>query len=155
MKNNIAGILRIILLTLFLIFITYTAYMHQVKGGGPDGSPSIHALCPFGGLESLYTLFTAGNLIDKIYVGTFSLFIISLVLALIFRRGFCGWICPLGALQEWTGRLGKKIMGRSWVMPLKLDSVLRYLKYPVLILIISMTAITASLWVSPHLFLVG
>ena len=108
MKKKTFTAIRVIILAIILIYITFTAYMHQVKGGGPEGSPSIHALCPYGGIESLYTLFSEGTLVDKIYAGTFILFILTLVLAVVTRRSFCGWICPFGALQELLGRLGKK-----------------------------------------------
>lgn len=36
--------------------------------------------------------------------------------ALVLGRAFCGWACPLGTLNEWTGRLGK---GRGSHWPLK------------------------------------
>jgi len=124
--------------------------MHQVKGGGPDGSPSIHALCPYGGLESLYSLFTEGSLIDKIYGGTIVLFILSVVTALLFRRAFCGWICPLGGIQEFMGRIGRKIMGHQLIVPKNVDRYLRYLKYPVLIITVYFSWKTASMWVSPY-----
>lgn len=142
--------IRLILLAFFVFFISFEAYMHQVKGGGPEGSPSIHALCPYGGLESLYTIFTDGSLIDKVYSGTVVLFFLTVVLALLFRRSFCGWICPLGGIQEFLGRLGRKVLGRSLVMPRKLDHGLRVLKYPVLVFTAYLSWKTASMWVSPY-----
>ena len=52
MKNNkFLKNLRYILLAIFLIHSTVEAYLHQLLGGGK--APSIHALCPYGGLESL------------------------------------------------------------------------------------------------------
>ncbi len=150
MKIGKTGKVRLTVLTLLLIFITWEAAMHQIKGGGPDGAPSIHALCPYGGLESLYTIFTSGTFIDKIYAGTLGLFIVTVVLALLFNRGFCGWLCPFGALQEWLGKLGGKILPRKMILPAKLDRVLRYLKYPVLALTLILSWRTASMWVSPY-----
>lgn len=124
--------------------------MHQVKGGGSEGAPSIHALCPYGGLESLFTIFTEGTFINKIYGGTLVLFFVSLITAIVFKRGFCGWICPLGGLQEFLGRLGEKVMGSQLIMPVKIDNVLRYLKYPVLALTALMAWVTASMWIAPY-----
>ena len=57
--------LRWSLLAVFVVLVSIAAYLHQVLGGAK--APSIHALCPFGGLESLYTLFTTGSFIDKIF----------------------------------------------------------------------------------------
>jgi ferredoxin len=150
LKTKTVTKVRLLILVVIVVFITYETYMHQVKGGGPDGSPSIHALCPYGGLESLYTIFTSGSFIDKIYSGTLVLFVVSIITALIFKRGFCGWLCPLGGLQEFLARIGKKIMGRQLVMPVKLDKVLRYLKYGVLVLTAYLAWKTASMWVSPY-----
>jgi len=150
MKMKRVNLFRSVILAAFVLFITFEAYMHQVKGGGPEGSPSIHALCPYGGLESLYTLFTDGSLIDKIYGGTIVLFVLSVITALLFRRAFCGWICPLGGIQEFLGRLGRKIMGRQLIVPEKADRYLRYLKYPVLLFTVYFSWKTASMWVSPY-----
>ncbi|GEA30585.1 4Fe-4S binding protein [Clostridium diolis] len=65
-------------------------------------------MCPYGGLESLYNLIFGGTFIDKIFSGTIIIFVITLIIALIFRRSFCGLICPFGALQEFFGVIGKK-----------------------------------------------
>ncbi len=142
--------LRRIVLAIILIFITYEAYMHQVLGGGSDGSPSIHALCPYGALESLYTLFSSGTFIQKIFSGTVVLFIISVILALIFRRSFCGLICPFGALQEFFALLGKKLFGKQLIIPKSIDKPLRLLKYGVLLLTAGAAWYTAGLWMSPY-----
>ena len=81
------------LLALFVVLVSIAAYLHQVLGG--TKAPSIHALCPFGGLESLYQVFTTGSFISKIFTGTLTLFVITLIVALVFRRSFCGLIAPL------------------------------------------------------------
>ncbi|MGB4661187.1 MAG: hypothetical protein WBI07_18590, partial [Mobilitalea sp.] len=67
-KNNFTRGLRIVILIGLLVYVTYEAYMHQILGGGK--APSVHALCPFGALESLYTLLFMGSFIQKIYSGT-------------------------------------------------------------------------------------
>ncbi len=150
MKKKTISLVRRIILIFFILFITVEAYQHQVKGGGPEGSPSIHALCPFGGLESLLTFLSTGKLLDKIYLGTLSLFIVSVILAIIFRRSFCGWICPFGGLQEFFGLAGKKILRRKFYIPAAVDRYLRFLKYLVLFLILMMTWKTATLWFAPY-----
>lgn len=135
-------------MALFTILITIAAYLHISQGGGK--SPSIHALCPFGGLESLFQVFTTGNFISKIFAGTMILFGITFVLAIIFRRSFCGLICPLGAIQEFIAKLGQKIFKKKFVVPYKIDRVLRYLKYLVLIITVFYAWKTAGLWMAPY-----
>lgn len=130
-NNKVLKSLRYILLAIFLIHSTVEAYLHQLLGGGKE--PSIHALCPYGGLESLYSLIFGGTFIEKIFSGTVVILIITLIIALIFRRSFCGLICPFGALQEFFGIIGKKLFGKRFIMPEKADKPLRYLKYLVLL----------------------
>lgn len=147
-KNSKIKIIRWILLGLFLFFITIQAYMHQILGG--DESPSIHALCPYGGLESLYSLIGSGTLLQKIFSGTMILLVITILLALLFRRSFCGLLCPFGALQEFFGLLGKKIFKKRFSVPTNIDKPLRYLKYIVLLVTIYYAWTAAGLWVSPY-----
>lgn len=149
MKNNKAfKLLRYILLTAFLAIITTEAYLHQLLGGGK--APSIHALCPYGALESLYSMIFSGTPVQKIFSGTFILFIITLLIALIFRRSFCGLICPFGTIQEFFGILGKKIFRKRFIIPSKIDRPLRYTKYITLIITILLAWETSGLWMDSY-----
>lgn len=147
-KGRIAVYLRYTILAIMLIALTLKAYLHQVLGGGV--APSVHAVCPYGGLEALYSFFGAGTLISKIYTGTMLLFIITIVLAIVFRRAFCGILCPFGALQELFGRLGRKIFKRNLIMSTKIDKPMRYLKYVVLAITVFFAWKTAGLWMAPY-----
>lgn len=147
-KNKKIKFIRWILLSLFLILITIQGYLHQIQGG--NEAASIHALCPYGGLESLYTLLGSGTFIQKVFSGTMVLLVLTIVLAILFRRSFCGLLCPFGALQEFFALLGKKIFKRRFKIPSKLDYYLRYTKYVVLIITIFYAWKTAGLWMSPY-----
>jgi len=119
--------------------------------------PSVHGICPFGGLEAL-TFFIAGDpLPGKIFSGTMALFFATIALALILKRSFCGMLCPLGTMQELLGNLGRLVFGKKLfgknakfrlplVVPGKLDRVLRFLKYGILVLVIVMAWVTGTLW---------
>lgn len=146
--KNIAKWTRLSVLIAILAYITYGAYQHQVLEGGK--AASIHALCPYGALESLNSILFAGGFIQKIYSGTVVLLLVTLLIALLFRRSFCGLLCPFGALQEIFARLGQKIFGKRLVAPENLDKVLRYLKYVVLALTIGMAWYYGSLWMAPY-----
>lgn len=71
-------------------------------------------------------------------------------MALLFRRSFCGQICPLGFLQELFGGLGRKIFHRTFEMPAVLDRPARYLKYIVLVVFVGMAWTAADLSVRPY-----
>lgn len=131
-----------------LFFVTMAGILHQKLGGGPNGTASIHALCPFGGIESFYSLVTSGNFIKKTFYSNIILVGGSTFLVLTLGRIFCGWICALGTLQDIFGKIGIKLFKKRYRVPKSLDSVLRYLKYIVLIGIIYFTWKTGQLVIS-------
>lgn len=147
-NQRMIRILRWLILAAVTASVTAAAWAHQVYGGAK--AASIHALCPFGGLESLYAFVMGGNMISKIFTGTMLLFAITVVLALVFRRSFCGLLCPFGALQELFAAVGKKLLGRRLEMPYSIDRPLRYLKYGVLLLTVGYAWKTAGLWMAPY-----
>lgn len=108
---------------------------------------SLHALCPFGGVVTLYNIITVGDLIQKIHMSAVILMGLIFILAILFGPVFCGWVCPLGSAQEWIGKLGRKIFKKKYnhFVPRKVDMVLRYLRYAVLVWVIYVTARSATL----------
>ena len=146
MKNKPIRVIRLILLAFFLLAITVATYLHQTY----KSIPSIHGLCPFGGLESLYTFFTTGSFISKIFAGTMVLFFVTLLLAILFRRSFCGLICPFGAMQEFLGMPLRKLMGKQIKMPAVIDRPLRWLKYIILAVTVIFAFVTAGLWMENY-----
>jgi len=138
-------LLRHAVMIFFFLFLAYIAIEHQVKGGGPRGTPSVEAYCPFGGLETLYQFLTTGGFVRRIEPSAVVLFFALVLLTLVASRGFCGWMCPFGAVQEWVGMLGKKVFKKRFNPSGRLDRALRYLKYVVLVVIIALTWHTGSL----------
>lgn len=108
---------------------------------------SLHALCPFGGVVSLYQYLTVGTFVQKIHESSFVLMVLVLFLGVLFGPVFCGWICPLGTIQEWFGMIGKKIFKHRYnhSIPYRIDRVLRYLRYGVLAWVVYMTAYSGVL----------
>ncbi|MGC4051156.1 MAG: 4Fe-4S binding protein [Paludibaculum sp.] len=134
----------------FFLFLLHVAYDHQLRGGGPKGSPSIEAYCPFGGIETLYQFITTGGFIRHIEPSALILMGAVFLLTLLFSRGFCGWICPFGSLQEWLGLLGRRIFGKAYNPTGTWEKRLRGLKYVVLVLIIFFTWRLGTLVFRPY-----
>ncbi len=141
------GVVRWTILAGVIAWITWEMYAHIAVS---KVHASAHALCPFGGLESLLRWITLdGATLPKIFSGTLGLFFVSVGSALLFKRSFCGTVCPLGTLQDLPGALGAMVFGkRRPVVPAKLDRILRWLKYPVAILAIAMAWMTGTLWIN-------
>jgi len=146
MKNKSRWIISII----FLILAPIIAVMHQIKGGGPEGSPSVDALCPFGGLETLPTLFSSGEYIPKITPSAFILLIAVVILTFILGKAFCGYICPLGTIQSLMNKLARKLHIKQIKIPEKLDKPLRLVKYFVLFLVVFLTYKAGELIIRPY-----
>lgn len=108
---------------------------------------SIHSICPFGGVASVYQFFTQGTFLQKIHESSFVLMVIVLLLTILFGPVFCGWLCPLGSIQEWVGKLGKRIFKKKFnrFIPYKVDRYLRFARYLVLALVLYKMAVTAKL----------
>ena len=108
---------------------------------------SIHAICPFGGVVTIYQFIATGDFVQKIHNSSFILMILGVITALLFGAVFCGYFCPFGSYQEWIGKIGKKIFPKKYnkFVPRKLDAVLRYLRYAVLAMVIYQTATTVKL----------
>lgn len=144
---------RRIVQIVFFVVIAVIAVNHSLEETGRGflpGSASLHAVCPFGGIVSLYQLFASGTLVKKIHESSLVLMVIAGFLAILFGPVFCGWICPFGTFQEWISGLGKKIFGKRYnrFIPAKLDKALRFLRYLVLGWVLYMTAVTGILMFS-------
>jgi len=129
----------------FFLLVLRVAVVHLIKGGGPGGTPSPEAYCPLGGLANLYQWLTTGGFIRHIHLSNMVLFAAVVLLTLVAARGFCGWICPFGSVQEWIGLIGKKIFRKRFNPTGAWDRYLRYLKYVLLVVIIALTWHTGSL----------
>jgi polyferredoxin len=79
----------------------FTSFFAWVKGGGWD------------------TLLPAGLVIILAAVAT----------SLLFKRGFCGWICPVGTLWEAAAAFGRRLLGKNVRLPKWLDLGGRSVRY--------------------------
>lgn len=143
--------LRVAIQIFFFVLVGLIAANHTLAESGVAipflSTASIHAICPFGGVETFYQLLTTGDYIQKIHSSALVLMGIVFTLTILFGPVFCGWICPLGSIQEWVGKIGKRLLGKRYnqLMPRKLDKILRYLRYVVLILVMYNTAVSGML----------
>lgn len=108
---------------------------------------SLHAICPFGGVVSIYEFVTSGRYTQKTHASSFILMWAAFILAVGFGPLICGWVCPLGSFQQWIAKVGRKVFGKKYnhMIPGSIDKPLRYTRYLVLGLVIFATATTQKL----------
>ena len=115
-----------------------------VAAGGVATSPE--SICPFGGIETMVTFLATGAFVPHVHAANVVLAAGVLLLAFVARGAFCGWICPLGFVQDLVAGLSATVQRhvpaahrgvralRRRAAPLAfLDRPLRLLKYAVLV----------------------
>jgi len=131
----------------FGIYILVASLRHHLGG---THTASLHALCPFGAVETVGSLITSGAYIQKIHPSSLVLGVGLLLSALIAGGAFCGWICPYGAVQDLLTWIRGKLRWREVVVPPRVDRVLRYGRFVALIAILYATMATAKLWFADY-----
>ncbi len=139
----------------FLLFILFLAVQHIIVGEDSlTVTASPEAFCPFGGLETLYKYLTGGaTFVSHTHLSNVVVLIAVAVTAVFLRSAFCGWVCPLGYLQDLLSSLSRFLQKhnpglRSAVAVVKgraarlavLDRYLRLLKYLILIWVVAGSA---------------
>jgi len=89
----------------------------QAVGHVTSGGESAEAWCPLGGFETLWTLLTTGRTVSHVHTSSLVLSVTVLVLAVFGRGFFCGWLCPMGTVQEMVHAAGRAVTDR--VPPLR------------------------------------
>ncbi len=142
---------RFFIQSFFFVLIALIAVNHTLSESGKSivfvPEASLHAVCPLGGVVSIYTLVTGGDFVKKTHESSLVLMYIVFASALVLGPLFCGWICPFGSFQEALGRIGRRVLKKKYnrFIPLKYDRWLRYLRYLVLAWVLVMTARSGQL----------
>jgi|Deesub1362A_J573_1020465.scaffolds.fasta_scaffold07760_6 polyferredoxin len=131
---------------IFSIYIWYRLYLfvrHFDTGGATPYVPrpeSVDAFMPVGALVAFKHL-VVNRAIDVTHPAALVIFLAVLTVSLLFRRGFCGWICPVGALSEVVGKVGARLFGRNFRLPPAVDVPLRLIKYLILLFFLKLVLI--------------
>jgi polyferredoxin len=71
--------------------------------------PELQGFCPFGAVQTIFRgMFDASTLLRTDYSNQWVLLGV-LAITLLFGAVFCSTLCPLGTVQEWIGKLGKRL----------------------------------------------
>jgi len=113
----------------FYLFVRY--YETGGRSLRADRPPGVEGWLPIASLMNLKVLLLSGRA-PAIHPAGMFLLIAFLAASWIFRKSFCGWLCPVGTVSEYLWRLGRSVFGRNFRVPRHPDICLRSLKYVLL-----------------------
>lgn len=124
---------------------TFVIGLRHIMPGEASRGGSFDSFCAFGGIETFLPYLLDGHLLKSTNLLNFSVLIATLGVSLVAGRAFCGWLCGLGAIQDFVAEWTRKLLGEKrhirgkpgkTVLPLRIppsiDRPLRYTKYLVL-----------------------
>jgi polyferredoxin len=132
----------------FYVFVRY--YETGGRSMRAERPPGVEGWLPIASLMNLKVLLLTGQTPWIHPAGTF-LLIAFLAMSWMFRKSFCGWLCPVGTISEYLWRFGRKVFRRNFFIPRRLDVVLRSLKY--LLLSLFLYAVVSMPMAAIHQFL--
>jgi polyferredoxin len=108
------------------------AFAHLAGKTPPVSRPAgVEGFLPISALLSL-RWWLAGGGVHPVHPAGLAIFLAALLMSALVARSFCSHLCPIGALSEWLGNLGRKLLGQTWNLPRLVDIPLRGLKWLVL-----------------------
>lgn len=140
--NKIASIIIIrnsiqILFALFLLkagwdFYRFVSYFEGKEEVLTLAKPAaVEGLLPISALIAFKQWLFTGHW-DIIHPAGLAIFLAIIIISILWKRGFCSWLCPIGTLSEFLHRLGKAAFGKNYNLPKWLDRVLLVFKYLIL-----------------------
>lgn len=131
-RNLIQAGWGIFLLYIGWKFFRFVRYF-EIPGaaGYTSRPPAVEGFLPISALVSLKSWLGGGGF-DRIHPAGFAIFLGIILISLLFKKGFCSWFCPIGALSEALGRLGARLFGKNHGLPKFLDYPLMAVKYLIL-----------------------
>ncbi|WP_459480312.1 FMN-binding protein [Clostridium saccharoperbutylacetonicum] len=97
--------------------------------------PGIYAMT-FSEVKAVYQMIVNGNFNFLQAFPSLVEFVVVMLLTIVMGRWFCGWICAFGAYNDLIYYLSKKVFKGKYKVDEKVDSVLKYAKYVILLFII-------------------
>jgi polyferredoxin len=112
-----------------------TQFYYWVRQFEPGGRPTswhrpagVEGWLPIAALMNL-KYFAVTHRVPALHPAGMFLLIAFVAMSFLFRKAFCGWLCPVGTISEYLWQLGRKLFRRNFHLPRWLDVGLRGLKY--------------------------
>ena len=122
-------------------------FVQYIRSGGQAGYSShpdgVEGFLPISGLLGTVSWIRNGS-INPVHPAAVVIFVTVLAGALLLRRSFCSWICPVATVSECAWKVGFKLFRRTLRPPRWLDIPLRALKYLLMVFFVYSVAVAMS-----------
>lgn len=99
--------------------------------------PGVEGFLPIGALVSLKSLVLTGRF-DTVHPAAVVLLLTIFAMALLTKKSFCSFLCPVGTLSEATWKIGRRLFGRNYRIWSWLDGLLQGVKYLLLLFFVKL-----------------
>ncbi len=123
--------LQLLTLTVVLwIGVEFALWVDALREGRSAGArpPGVEGFLPISALMSLRHWVETG-VATRIHPAGLVLLLLILASALLLKKSFCSWLCPVGTVAEWLGAAGRRLRLARARLPRWLDLPLRGVKY--------------------------
>ena len=114
------------------IGVEFYLFVRFYESGGTtiwaERPPGVEGWLPIAALMNLKVFVLTGALPAVHPAGMFLLLAFTTI-SIVFRKAFCGWLCPVGTISEALWTAGRRIFGRNFQLPRPADLALRSVKY--------------------------
>jgi len=133
-RSHVTRLRRIVqvgwLLVILRIGWLFVRWVDGLEAGRIVGErpPGVEGFLPIAALMSLRQLLETG-VATTIHPAGLVIFVLVLALALLAKKAFCSWVCPVGAISEALAWLSRVAFRRKLRLPRPVDVPLRAVKY--------------------------
>jgi polyferredoxin len=116
----------------------FVQWVHGLEAGVVDGAraPGVEGFLPIASLISLRHWIETGT-VNLVHPAGLVLLCLILLTAVLLKKAFCSWLCPVGTVAEYLARLSHKVLKRRLKLPSWLDWPLQSLKYLLLLFFVN------------------
>lgn len=133
---------------LFMAWVGWRFFLHARWAMGQSEvfvarPPAVEGFLPISALLAARRLF-AGDGWDNVHPAGLCILLVALASALLMRKGFCGFLCPVGAVSHLLFRLGGRL-GLTVAVPVRFTWILAVPKYLLLAFFLNAVIFSLSL----------
>ncbi len=108
-KKDKSGISTRLIIQIIFLAVTILIGIRHILPGESSRGGAFDVFCPFGAIETLWSYLGTGKTLLTTSPLNFAILFGVLGVSLLAGRAFCGWMCPIGTLQDFLANLAHKL----------------------------------------------